>query len=49
MSDLFVILVLKTVIYISKLLGFKDCECLNIEHYDPNTDFMDKLKNMKLG
>jgi len=42
MSDLFVILVLKTVIYNSKLLGFQDCECLNLGHYDPDTDFIDR-------
>ena len=41
MSDLFVILVLKTVIYNSNLLGFQDCECLDLEHYDPDTDFID--------
>jgi len=43
MSDIFVILVLKTVIYNSKLLGFQYYECLNLEHYDPNTDFKDRL------
>ena len=37
MSDFVVTLVLKTVIYSSKLLGFQDCESLELEHYDPNT------------
>ena len=41
MSDIFVTLVLKTVIYNSKLLDFQNCECLNLEHYDPDTEFID--------
>ena len=43
-----VTLVLKTVIYKSKLLGFQHCESpayrqgrLALEHSEPNTDFMD--------
>ncbi len=39
MSDFFVTLVLKTVIYNSKLLGFQDCESLELEHYELNTNF----------
>ena len=42
MSDFFVILVLKTVIYYSKLLGFQNFACLKLEHYKSDTDFMDK-------
>ena len=34
MSDFFVILVLKTVIYYSKLLGFQNFVCLKLEHYE---------------
>ncbi len=41
MSDFFVILVLKTVIYHSKLLDFQNCESLELEHSESNTDFMD--------
>ncbi|HBX49656.1 MAG TPA: hypothetical protein DEH02_01150 [Bacteroidales bacterium] len=48
MSDSCVTLVLKTVIYKSKLLGFQHCESpayrqgrLALEHSEPNTDFMD--------
>ena len=40
MPDIFVTLVLKTVIYYSKLLGFQDCESLDPGHYDPNIDFI---------
>jgi len=43
MSDFFVTLVLKTVVYFSKLLGFKDCESLELKHYESNTDIPDKL------
>lgn len=42
MSDFFVTLALKTVVYYSKLLGFQDCESLELDHYEPNTDFMDR-------
>ena len=42
MSDFFVMLVLKTVIYYSKLLGFQNFACLKLEHYSSDTDFMDK-------
>jgi len=41
MSVIFVTLVFKTVIYKSKLLGFKDFASLDIEHTELNTDFMD--------
>ncbi len=37
MSDSCVTLVLKTVIYKSKLLGFQHCESLALEHSEPNT------------
>ena len=43
MSDFFVMLVLKTVIYYSKLLGFQNFACLKLEHYESDTDFIDKL------
>ena len=43
MSDFFVILVLKTVIYYSKLLGFQNFVCLKLEHYESDTDFIDRL------
>ena len=42
MSDFFVILVLKTVIYYSKLLGFQNFVCLKLEHYESDTDFIDR-------
>ena len=42
MSDFFVMLVLKTVIYYSKLLGFQNFACLKLAHYESDTDFMDK-------
>ena len=42
MSDFFVMLVLKTVIYYSKLLGFQNFACLKLEHYESDSDFMDK-------
>ena len=42
MSDFFVILVLKTVIYYSKLLGFQNFVCLKLEHYSSDTDFIDR-------
>ncbi len=41
MSDFFVVLVFKTVIYKSKLLDFKYFASLELEHYKLNTDFMD--------
>ena len=41
MSDFFVMLVFKTVIYKSKLLDFKDFAGLELEHSESNTDFMD--------
>ena len=37
MSDFFVILVLKTVIYNSKLLDFQNCKSLELEHSEINT------------
>ena len=37
MSDFFVMLVLKTVIYISKLLGFQNFACLKLEHYSSDS------------
>ena len=43
MSSIFVILVLKTVIYKGKLLGFQNIESLNREHSELSTDFMDRL------
>ena len=42
MSDFFVMLVLKTVIYYSKLLGFQNFACLKLEHYESDTDFIDR-------
>ncbi|OFX36026.1 MAG: hypothetical protein A2X08_08205 [Bacteroidetes bacterium GWA2_32_17] len=56
MSDFFVMpqyaslrgkLVLKTVIYISKLLGFQNFASLKLEHYSSDTDFMDRLYLVK--
>ena len=41
MSDFCVILVFKTVIYKSKLLGFKAFTSLELEHSELNTDFID--------
>ena len=52
MSDFFVMpqyaslrgkLVLKTVIYYSKLLGFQNFACLKLEHYESDTEFIDRL------
>ena len=43
MSDFFVMLVLKTVIYYSKLLGFQNFACLKLEHYKSDTEFIDRL------
>ena len=40
MSDFFVILVFKTVIYESKLFDFKDFASLELEHPEPNTNFV---------
>ena len=42
MSDFFVMLVLKTVIYKCKLRGFQNFVCLKLEHYESDTDFIDK-------
>ena len=42
MSDFFVMLILKTVIYYSKLLGFQNFACLKLEHYSSDTDFIDR-------
>jgi len=36
-------LVLKTVIYYSKLLGFQNFACLKLEHYKSDTEFIDRL------
>ena len=44
MSDFVVTLVLKTVISSSKLLGFQDCEGLELEHYNSNTNVIDRFK-----
>ena len=41
MSPIFVILVLKTGHYHCKLLDFQNIECLNSEHPELSTDFMD--------
>ena len=43
MSDFFVMLVLKTVIYYSKLLGFQNFASLKLEHYKSDTEFIDRL------
>ena len=40
MSDFFVMLVFKTVIYKSKLLDLKDFTGLELEHSELNTDFL---------
>jgi len=45
MSDFFVILVLKTVIYISKLLNFQNCESLEPEHYNSDSIFYRRALN----
>ncbi len=37
MVDFYVMLVLKTVIYHSKLLGFQNCASLELEHYSSDT------------
>ena len=42
MSDFFVMLVLKTVIYKSKLLDFQNYASLELEHSEPDTDYIDK-------
>ncbi len=42
MSDSFVTLELKTVVYSSKLPDFQFCESLALEHSESDTDFMDK-------
>ena len=39
MSDFFVMLVFKTVIYKSKLLDFKNFASLKLEHSELNTEF----------
>jgi len=45
MSDFFVIFVLKTVIYISKLLNFQNCESLELEHYNSDSIFYRRALN----
>ncbi len=45
MSVIIVILVLKTVIYYSKLLDFQNHESLDNEHSKRKTDFIDRLGN----
>jgi len=42
MSDFFVTLVLKTVVYHSKLLDFQDYESLELEHSCSNSDITDR-------
>ncbi len=42
MSDFFVMLVLKTVVYQSKLLDFKYFTGLKLEHFELNTHFTDR-------
>lgn len=42
MSDFFVTLVLKTVVYHSKLLDFQDYESLELEHSGSNSDITDR-------
>jgi len=42
MPYFFVMLVLKTVIYYSKLLDFQNYASLELEHSEPDTDFIDK-------
>ena len=42
MSDFFVILVLKTVVYFSKLLDFQDFESLEFEHSESNSDITNR-------
>ena len=49
MSDFFVMLVLKTVIYKSKLLDFQNYASLELEHSEPDTDFMDKPYIVKVN
>ena len=44
MSNFCVMLVFKTVIYKSKLLGFKDFASLELEHSESNTNFNDRHK-----
>ena len=44
MSAIYVILVLKTVIYHCKFLGFQNFESLNSKHSILSTEFMDRLK-----
>ncbi len=41
MSDFFVMLVFKIVIYERKLLDFKNLVSLELKHSESNTDFMD--------
>ena len=40
MSDFFVMLIFKTVIYKSKFLDLKDFASLELEHSELNTDFL---------
>ena len=42
MSDFFVMLVFKTVIYKSKILHYKDFAILELEHSESITDFLDE-------
>jgi hypothetical protein len=42
MSDFFVTLVFKTVIYESKILGFKYFAGLELKHYEQDNDFIDE-------
>ena len=42
MSDFFVMLVLKTVVYKSKLLDFQNYASLELEHSELDTYFMDR-------
>jgi len=43
MSDFFVTLVLKTNIYKCKLIVIQHFASLELEHSEPNTDFIDRL------
>ena len=42
MSEFIVTLVLKTVVYVSKLLDFQDFESLDLEHSEPNSGITDR-------
>ena len=48
MSDLFVILDLRISYVLQYTPDYQLCECLDLEHYDSNSDFSDTINKYKL-